>query len=73
MMQEEPKYKTGAKAIYEALSKITVDQIEAKAKAELATKKKTKRGKAIALLNIAKGLRRNQLTPKDYMMKHYQH
>lgn len=68
-MQSEPKYETGARAIYEALENITIDQIVDRAKAGLATKKKTKRGESIALLNIAKGLTRNGLEPKDYMMQ----
>lgn len=65
----EQKRNTGPEAIYDALSKITIEDIEARGRAGLATKKKTKRGESVALLNIAKGLRNNQLSPKDYMMQ----
>ena len=68
-MQSEQKHETGARAIYDALNDITIDQIEARAHAGLATKKKTKRSESIALLNIAKGLKRSGLQPKDYMMQ----
>lgn len=60
--------KTGPEAIEYALSQLSVADIENKAKEELATGKKTKRSGAVALLNIAKGMRRNKLTPSDYMI-----
>lgn len=64
----QEKRNTGPQAIYDALSKITIDDIEAAGRAELATKKKTKRSTAVALLNIAKGLRNNGMEPKEFMM-----
>lgn len=60
--------KTGPEAIEYALQQLTVDDIEKRAKEDLATGKKTKRSNAVALLNIAKGMRRNKLTPADYMI-----
>ena len=48
---------------------MTIEEIESRGRAGLATKKKTKRGASVALLNIAKGLRNNEMTPKDYMMQ----
>lgn len=65
----QEKRNTGPQAIYDALSKITIEDLEARGQAGLATKKKTKRGESVALLNIAKGLRNNQMEPKDFMMK----
>lgn len=63
---EQPQ--TGPEAIEQALTQISIDDIENKAKSDLATGKKTKRSGAVALLNIAKGMRRNNITPKDYMI-----
>lgn len=60
--------KTGPEAIEYALQQLTVEDIEKRAKEDLATGKKTKRSNAVALLNIAKGMRRNKLTPADYMI-----
>lgn len=60
--------KTGPEAIEYALQQLTVDDIEKRAKEDLATGKKTKRSNAVALLNIAKGMRRNNITPADYMI-----
>lgn len=70
MVSPKEEYaETGPQAIYDALSRLTIDEIEERGRAGLATKKKTKRGQSVALLNIAKGLRKNGMEPKDYMMK----
>lgn len=67
-MAENKVPRTGPEAIAHALSTISVDDIEKRAKEDLATGKKTKRSGAVALLNIAKGMRRNNITPQDYMI-----
>lgn len=59
---------TGPEAILYALQNMTVEDIEERAKADLKTGKKTKRNGAVQLLNIAKGMRRNNLKPEDYMI-----
>ena len=60
--------KTGPEAIAYALSKLTVEDINSRGKALLATGKKSKRSQAVKLLNIARGMERNQLTPSDYLI-----
>lgn len=65
-MPDTPK--TGPEAIAHALGQLTVEDIEKRAKDDLATGKKTKRSNAVALLNIARGMRRNKLQPADYML-----
>lgn len=67
-MADDKEPRTGPEAIARALSKITVDDLERRANEDLKTGKKTKRSNAVALLNIAKGMRRNELTPSDYMI-----
>lgn len=59
---------TGPEAILHALKNMTVEEIEERAQKELTTGKKTKRNGAVQLLNIAKGMRRNNLKPEDYMI-----
>lgn len=59
---------TGPEAILYALQNMTVEDIEERAKEALKTGKKTKRNGAVQLLNIAKGMRRNNLKPEDYMI-----
>ena len=60
--------KTGPRAIEYALAHTSIEDIENRAKKDLATGKKTKRSNAVALLNIARGLKRNELTPSDLMI-----
>ena len=67
-MADDNEPRTGPEAIARALSKITVDDLERRANDDLKTGKKTKRSGAVALLNIAKGMRRNNLSPSDYMI-----
>lgn len=67
-MADDNEPRTGPEAIARALSKITVDDLERRANDDLKTGKKTKRSNAVALLNIAKGMRRNKLSPSDYMI-----
>ena len=59
---------TGPEAIYQALNALTVEDIEKRGQELLATGKKSKRGQAVKLLNIARGMQRNKLTPADYMI-----
>lgn len=59
---------TGPEAILHALKNMTVEEIEERAQKELTAGKKTKRNGAVQLLNIAKGMRRNNLKPEDYMI-----
>lgn len=60
--------KTGPRAIEYALAHTSIEDIENRAKQDLATGKKTKRSNAVALLNIARGLKRNDLTPSDLII-----
>lgn len=62
------KFKTGPEAILEALSRRTPDDIEQEGRALLEGGKKTHRSRAIDLLNIAEGMRRNAIEPKDLMI-----
>jgi DNA-directed RNA polymerase beta' subunit len=57
---------TGPEAIREALASLDLEDLEAEAKQEL--QKKTKRPKAIKRLNILEGLRRNRISPEEYMV-----
>lgn len=65
-MPEPPK--TGPEAIAYALSKLSAEEINNRGKALLATGKRSKRSSAVKLLNIARGMERNQLTPSDYLI-----
>lgn len=66
MPENEPR--TGPEAIEAALAKISADSIEAEAKKDLATRKKTLRGNAIKKLRIVEGLRRNKIQPSDLLI-----
>ena len=59
---------TGPEAIAYALSQISVEDIDKRGRELLAKGKKSKRGQAVKLLNIARGMERNQLTPSDYLI-----
>ncbi len=60
---------TGPDAILYALQRINLDDVERRAKEDLNSGKKTKRSQAVALLNIVKGMKRNEQTPADYMIR----
>lgn len=61
--------RTGPEAIAAFLGRLNLDQIEESAKADIASKRVTKRGRAVKLLNLTSGLRRNNLQPTDMMIK----
>lgn len=59
---------TGPEAIMYALSQLDADGIEAEARQDLATKKRSLRSNAVKKLRIVEGLRRNKIQPKDFMI-----
>lgn len=67
-MQDSNVPETGPEAIYHALQNIDLAKVEAQAKQDLRSGKKTKRPGAVALLNIVRGMERNGTTPSDYMI-----
>jgi hypothetical protein len=62
------KNESGPLAIQQALQSLTPEKIEAEGRRLLATGKKTSRPRAIELLNIARGLKRNRIDPEDFMI-----
>lgn len=67
-MQQKEEPQTGPEAIEHALSQLTPEDINARGKKILAGGKRSKRAYGVKLLNIARGMERNGLTPKDYMI-----
>lgn len=65
-MIEEPK--TGPRAMLQALKNIDLDALEERAKADIASGKKTKRRQAVQVLNAIAGLKRNQTKPEELMI-----
>ena len=65
-MPEPPQ--TGPEAIEYALSQLTAEEINNRGKKILATGSRSKRSYGVKLLNIARGLERNNLRPSDYMI-----
>lgn len=63
-----PAPRTGPHAILAALKSLDLDALEAKAKADIASGKVTRRGPAVKVLNAIAGLRRNNLRPEDMMV-----
>lgn len=61
--------RTGSAAIMHALSRMNLDDLEAQARDDIRSKKKTRRPRAVKILNIVEGLRRNELTPTDMMIR----
>lgn len=59
---------TGPEAIHHALKQINLDDLEKQQRAIIAKGSKTKRGNAVRVLGIIKGLQRNELKPKDLMI-----
>lgn len=60
---------TGPEAIEAALASMNLDELEDEAREVIRLKKKTARPRAVRLLNIVQGLRKNQVTPKDLMIR----
>lgn len=64
----DPRF-TGPEAIEAALASMNLDELENEAREVIRLKKKTARPRAVRLLNIVQGLRKNQVTPKDLMIR----
>lgn len=60
---------TGPEAIENALKNIDLDALEAEQKQLLRKGSKTARPKAVRILNIIQGMRRNETHPKDLMLR----
>lgn len=60
---------TGPEAIEFALSRLNLDDLEAEQRAVITAKKKTARPRAVRVLGILAGLRKNQLGAQDLMLK----
>ena len=59
---------TGPEAIQHLLKNLSLEDLEAEAKGDIASRKKTRRPRAVKILNLVEGLRRNNLTPEDMMI-----
>ncbi len=66
--QIDPKF-TGPEAIEAALASLDLDQLENEQREVIRLRKKTARPRAVRLLNIIQGLRKNNVTPKDLMIR----
>jgi hypothetical protein len=60
---------TGPEAILAALEHIDIDALEEEQRAAIRSGKKTARPRAVRILNIVAGLRRNELRPADLMVR----
>jgi DNA-directed RNA polymerase subunit beta' len=60
---------TGPEAIEHALSRIDLDELEAEQRQVITSKKKTARPRAVRLLGIIAGLRKNQVGAGELMLK----
>jgi DNA-directed RNA polymerase beta' subunit len=60
---------TGPEALMAALQALDLDKIEAQAIADVKSGKKTKRHKAVQVLNTIAGLRRNKIRPDQLMLR----
>lgn len=65
---EVPIPRTGPEAISAYLARLDLDGIEGAARDDIRSGRVTKRGRAVKMLNIVSGLRRNNLTPADMMI-----
>lgn len=61
--------RTGPEAIEHALARINLDELEAEQRKVIRDKKKTARPRAVRILGILAGLRKNQVEAKDLMLK----
>ena len=61
---------TGPEAIQHALSNLDLASLEAEQRKVIQDKKKTARPRAVRLLNILDGLRKNDIKPTDLMINH---
>lgn len=69
-MSQKEVPQTGPLAILHALNSLNIEEIEKEAYEQLKTGKKTKRSNAVKTLNIIKGLRRNNMTPDEFMINY---
>lgn len=65
----QPPRLTGPEAIEEALKRINLDELEAEQRDLIRAKKKTARPRAVRLLRVVEGLRKNSLSPADLMVR----
>lgn len=61
-------YGSGPQAIHKALKSIDTKQLEQDAKETIKNGTKTKKPRAIKLLNVLEGIKRNELKPEDFMI-----
>ena len=59
---------TGPEAILAALQAMDIDALEKEQRDAIASGRKTKRSRAVRLLNVVQGLRNNDLKPADLMI-----
>lgn len=60
---------TGPEAIEAALAALNLDELENEQREVIRLKKKTARPRAVRLLNVIQGLKKNQIQPKDLMIR----
>ena len=61
-------YGSGPQAIHKALKSLDTKQLEQDAKETIKNGTKTKKPRAIKLLNVLEGIKRNELKPEDFMI-----
>lgn len=61
-------YGSGPQAIHKALKNLDTKQLELDAKETIKNGTKTKKPRAIKLLNVLEGIKRNELKPEDFMI-----
>lgn len=60
---------TGPEAIQHALNSLNLEELEAEQRKVIADKKKTARPRAVRVLNILEGMKKNQVKPGDFMIQ----
>jgi DNA-directed RNA polymerase subunit beta' len=68
LAQPEEPPRTGPEAIAYALQNLDLDALEEEQKKIIASKKKTKRPRAVAILNAIRGMRKNEVSPSDLLV-----
>jgi DNA-directed RNA polymerase subunit beta' len=64
----DPRF-TGPEAIEAALKSLNLDELENEQREVIRLRKKTARPRAVRLLNVIQGMRKNQIEPKDLMIR----
>jgi DNA-directed RNA polymerase beta' subunit len=67
--EEEQRPTTGPEAIYDALSRVDVESLEREQRDIVRKGPKSKRARAVRILNALEGMRRNDILPKDLMVR----